>query len=267
MHTTFVCARSCAVFATFFLLSPVLADVYVPTSASGSQIQGVDGTIFGWNRQDANSTYSGWDFFEGTQNPATVGLGFSDSSPDKINPFGTPSTIAVGTGAIPTASGNIYSPFATLSFLGTAASGTLGSGGSEFTRLVAQIRTSGTGLDESSILLTVGGSAVAPGLLLSSDGLPAPPAAPAGTPPGTDYLALWDINGSQAGYDFAFTGAGSSLSLEEFEVDTFVRNSAFVTPSISAVPEPSSLAVLTILGGFAIGQRRRRKPVSTSASS
>ncbi|WP_404307100.1 PEP-CTERM sorting domain-containing protein [Neorhodopirellula lusitana] len=252
MHCIINRAFVCALLLGSLVSASVSAEVFIPNSS----VDGIDGDVFGWTRGDANSTYSGWDIFEGRN---AEGNAFKDSTPD-IGLIGNASTIGVGPGSIYTGSGNIYSPFAPLSFTGTAASGT---DDGSFTRIVAQIRAGSTAIDQNSLLMNIGGSQTAPSLFLETEGLPASPAAPAGTPPGRDYLALWDINGTASGYDFAFDSVGSSFTLAEMHIDTFVSDTAFVTPS--AVPEPSAMVATLFAGSGLLLRRRRKRRVGVNA--
>jgi len=228
--------------------------------APGDAIPGVSGDIFLWGRGDSNSTFSAWDTFEAVLPPNFVatnaGAGFTDSTPD-AGLFGNASSISVGAGiGFPLSSGNAYSPFVPLGFSASVSSGTTGGA---FTRIVAQMETLGNILDDSSILLTLGnGTNLAPSLLLKTQGLPPNPN---GGGAGTDYLALWDINGSADSYDLAFNAAGSSLSLSQFQLDSFVQSSAFSTPTVTAVPEPSSFALMAV-GAFGLVWRRKRQKLA-----
>src|SRR6056297_167821 len=205
--------RLCAVFgAMVCAFSTASAAVFGP----GAEPPGVIGDVFVWSRGDAHSTYSAWDRFEGVADPTSTP--FVDSTPDILQ-IGDASSIGVGPGYIPTSSGNVYSPFAAIAYTASAASGTAGG---NHTRIVAQMRMSGGRVDPpagsldprgdrvdiESVLLSVGGQQQAPDLLMQTTGLP--PATSFSTEFGTDYLAVWDIAGSAATYDFAFNSAVSS---------------------------------------------------------
>jgi hypothetical protein len=232
------------------------AAIYSP----GDSVPGVTGDVFTWSRGDANSTYSGWDRFEAVlpSDDPQVTLpppgSYTDSTPDLPGQFGTPSSITVSAGGIRVGSGNAYSPFAPLSFNATINSGTAGG---DFTRIVAQIRSIGTEMDYSSILLstdTLSSGNVAPSLMLETG------RAPFGGFGGgdiVDYLAMWDLNSSQEAYRIDFNSASSSFSLDQFNVDTFTQSTAFVTPT--AIPEPGAVALLGLLSGGVLLRRRRRR--------
>lgn len=212
----------------------------------GQSIDAVQGDVFTWSLGEANSTFSGWDEFSSLTNPP----------PDVIGQFGIPHTISETTGAaFLTSGGNIYSPIAATDFTGTINSGTGGSN----TRIVAQFRTRGQGLAEDSILLSSD---------LSQDGTIAPDFAielsrfAVGGFGGdqVDYLALWDLP-SQDAYRIDFNAAASSMSLDQFYVDTYTQNSEFA--SVTAVPEPASWLALTIgSAGIGLYRIRRRKRCS-----
>ncbi|TWT49622.1 PEP-CTERM motif protein [Rubripirellula amarantea] len=229
--------------------SAAFAAIYVP----GDVVPNVSGEIFGWSRGDANSTYSGWDVFEAAILPNNPINGFVDSTPDIAGQFGTASSIAVGPGGISVESGNAYSPFAPLSFQSTINSGT---SGGDNTRIVAQFQTGGSELNYG-------------GLLLSFDELTAGTIAPTfametsrtslGGSSGDmiQYLAIWDLTTSQDSFRLDFGAAGSSLSLQQFHVDTFTQSTAFASPT--AVPEPGSWALLGLVAGGVLLRRRRDK--------
>jgi hypothetical protein len=223
--------------------------------APGQPVPGLVGDAFGWSRGAANSTYSGWDFFEAVAAPGFAGTPFTDSTPDIVGQFGTPSSISVGPGALGVGSGNAYSPFVALSFSSIVNSGT--SGGNN-TRIVAQFRTGGSELDYQGILLSTSTETpgtVAPSLMMETGRV----ALGGFGGDQVDYLSLWDLTSSQSAFRLDFRAASSSLSLQEFHLDTFVHNSAFITPS--AVPEPGTLAVLGFVtgGGWMVRRLRRKK--------
>lgn len=240
--------------AVFFGSSATHAAIYAP----GQAVPGLIGDAFGWSRGDANSTFSGWDFLEAVATPGFAGTPFTDSTPDIPGQFGTPSSISVGPGALGVGSGNAYSPFVALSFSSIVNSGT--SGGTH-TRIVAQFRTGGSELDYQGILLST--STESPGTLVPSLMLETGRVALGGFGGDqVDYLALWDLNSSQSAFRLDFKAASSSLSLQQFHLDTLVQSSAFITPS--AVPAPGTLAVLGFVsgGGWVVRRLRRKKSVS-----
>jgi len=240
-------------FACLVPATSVWGAIFVP----GDTVPGVTGDVFTWNRGDANSTFSGWDVFENViaavSNPSLAGIPFTDSTPDVPGQFGSPSSLSVGPGWLGVGSGNVYSPFVALSFSSAVQTGT---GGGDFTRIVAQFRTGGSELDYGSILLSdtlgVAGN-VAPSLMIETGRMPA------GGFGGdqVDFLALWDLNSSQEAFRIDFNAASSSLSLQEFHLDTFTQGTTFLTPTM--IPEPSSFAALGLLtSGMLIRRRRRR---------
>ncbi len=240
-----------------------------PASAAiigpGQTIVGVDGPIFGWARGDVGSTYSGWDVFEAALppgNPAGApSFGFTDTTPEVAGQFGTPGSITVSPGGIPTGSGNAYSPFAALSFNAIVPSGIAGAN----TRIVAQFQTGGSELAYGNIFLSLNTAAagtIAPSFAIETG------RTPLGGFGGeqVEYLALWDLTTSQSAFRLDFGAAESSLGLQQFHVDTFTSNTSFVTPSVTAIPEPGSLAVLG-LTGVAVVMVRRRGRVASGRSS
>ena len=250
LRPRFVFWFATAILGSLFFAAVSDAAIYVP----GDTVPGTSGTTFGWSRGSANSTYSGWDVFEAVTAPGFSGTPFIDQTPDLPDPFGSASLIGVSAGAVGVGSGNAYSPFVALDFSSIIRSGTAGGGN---TRIVAQFRTGGSEIDYGSILLstsTATDGTIAPSLMLETG------RTPLGGFGGNqvDYLALWDLSSSQAEFRIDFNAAASSLSLQQFHVDTFVQNSAFITPS--AVPEPGTLATLGVVAGVAsIGYRFRRR--------
>tara|TARA_R110002049_G_scaffold285698_4_gene466905 strand:+ start:5633 stop:6367 length:735 start_codon:yes stop_codon:yes gene_type:complete len=233
-----------------FLLAacPSLASaaIYAP----GDAVPGTSGDVFGWARGDADSTYSGWDFFEGV--PGGDGGPLTDSTPDVMGQFGTPSVISTTGGYLPVGSGNLYSPFAALDFTVLANSGI---SGGDNTRIVAQFQTGGSELDYDSILLgsDVGtDGTIAPNLLIETGRI----ALGGFGGDRVQYLALWDLDSSQSAFRIDFNASESSLSLEEFHVDTFTQATSFLTPT--AVPEPGSLAFLGLATTAMVLRRKRR---------
>ncbi len=240
-------------FSSLFLVTywaaPTRAEIFGP----GSVIPGVTGDVFTWSRGDANSTFSGWDRFEAVFVPGFAGTPFTDSTPDVVGQFGAPGSISVSPGAVGVGSGNAYSPFVALQFNSVVNSGT--SGGPN-TRIVAQFRTGGSELAYGAISLNTSltnRGNIAPSLLLETGRL---------TLGGfggdqVDYLALWDLASSQSAYRLDFGAAESSLSLQEFYVDSFTQSDAFSTPFVTAVPEPTSMAILGLVAAGGAVYRRR----------
>lgn len=238
---------------TLLLLCPVAeAAIYAP----GQSVPGVSGgDVFTWERGDFGSTYSGWDVFEAVLPPNDPSGGFVDGTPDISGQFGTPSSVTASPGAIQVGSGNIYSPFAPLNFTAAVNAGTAGG---DNTRIVAQFRTGGAELDYGGILLSTDSLTpgnIAPSLMLetgrrSLGGFGGDQ---------VDYLALWDFDSSQASYRLDFGSPTSSLSLQEFHLDTFTQSTPFVTPTLTAIPEPGSIALLGVCAGTVFLRRPRRR--------
>lgn len=252
MRCIFNCALVCALLLSSLNSSSVSAAIYAP----GDSVDGVQGEVFGWSRSDTNSAYNAWDIFEGTFSAG--GNPFSDSSPDVAGQFGTPiGTINVGPGTF-NVGGNAYSNSFALDFNSVVPSGT----GSTNTRIVAQFETGGSELDYSSILLSTNSATdgtIVPGMVkeISRVALGGFGGAE------VQYLALWDIVGSQAEYRIDFNASASSLSLREFHVDSFTQSTPFVTPV--AVPEPSSFALIGLAGLGCWVKRRVRRRLPTDA--
>lgn len=236
----------------------------------GDTIPDVAGDLFSWDVGDPGSTYSGWDNFSlGGGDPNQVP---STYTPDVAGQFGTPSLLRLNSGgSFLTSGGNLYSFAAAQDFTATVNSGTSGAGtsggasGSSFTRIVAQFQTLGTELDYESILLSSDTSAagsIAPNLLVET-GREAQ-----GGFGGSEVkrLAVWDLDSAQESYRIDFVAAGSSLSLDQFSIDTRVQSTPF--SSVTAVPEPAGWAGLAAVGvgfaGWRARRRRRRLPLVVS---
>ena len=253
---------ACGLVAALAASSPASlhADIYRP----GDNVREAIGTVFSWTQGDQHSTFSGWNTFDesvfGTEDdPASPPHVFE---PD-VGSFGTPSSLSLNTaGSFVTSGGNLYSFSVAQDFTATINSGT--SGGSN-TRIVSQFRTLGTELDYDSILLSEDLGAAgsrAPDMMVETERVAL------GGFGGTevDYLAVWDLPTSQEAFRLDFNAAGSSLSLDQFYVDTFTQDSPFVTPT--AIPEPASFAALGVFGVSAFGVarlRRRRKAAMANA--
>lgn len=233
----------------FLVSTAVKADIYAP----GDSVPDTSSEVFGWLRGDAGSTYSGWDLFENNTSPNDPIAGYTDVTPDAPGQFGDVASFTVSPGSIATGSGNIYSPFAALSFYSIVPTGTAGSN----TRIVAQFRSIGE-LDYDSILLSAStGTAgtIAPTMMKETGRGVGGGGGFSGE--SVDYLALWDISDSQAEYRIDFATPAPHVSLDQFHVDSFTSNTAFVSPT--AIPEPSSFAAIGMIGGLLTLRRRRRK--------
>ena len=240
----------------FFATCPSLAPaaIYGP----GDSVPGTSSEVFGWNRGDSHSTYGGWDSFEyviaaaaDPMLPASIPL--VDDTPDVPGQFGTPSSVSTPGGWIPVGSGNLYSPFVALDFSSIIRSGTTGG---PHTRIVAQFQTGGSEMDYDSVLLSSDvdeEGTVAPDLFIETGRFPL------GGFGGdrVDFLALWDLDGSQAEYRVDFNASESSLALEQFHVDTLTQSTPFITPT--AVPEPGALSFLCLVTSATLLRRKRNR--------
>ncbi len=236
----------------FSELKNVLSVLVIAGSAVGTQAALTTpdiGTLstggsLGWTRGDANSTYQHWDVF-------TTPVGAPGNSPDvaNSNPNGTANLQQSDPTAFVTSGGNIYSFAAATAFEVTVPE--FGNAGN-FTRVMVQWTTQGNELDYASLLLDgavpvyseeigrmdlggMGGALV-------------------------DYLAVWDLSDNPTSFELTFHAAGSSMSLDQFVVDTHNRSTPF--PSLAgapSVPEPTTLAMVGIAASFFAVTRRRAK--------
>lgn len=236
------------------------AAIFVP----GESVPGVPGEVFGWTPSSTNSSFAFWDSFAGFPGgtaPGFLPAGTSPSADSTFTGAGLPSLLTFDSNQSLASSGNAYgglfgpgddSTFVTDAFA-TVRSGTTGGG---FTRIVAQFETLGSELDYSSILLS--SSAIAAGTIAPSFAVETNRTSLGGTfgGEGVSYLALWDLDSSQSEYRFDFEAQSSSMSMDKLRIDTFTQSTPFITPS--AVPEPSSLAILGLIAG-GLAMRRKRQ--------
>lgn len=223
----------------------------------GDTIPQVSGELFSWDVGDPGSSFSGWDNFSlGGGDPNQVP---STYTPDVTGQFGTPSLLQLNSGgSFLTSGGNLYSFAAAQDFTATVNSGgSSGAAGDSFTRIVAQFQSLGTELDYESILLsseTGSAGTIAPNLLVETG------RTDLGGFGGTEvrHLAVWDLASAQDAFRLDFNAAGSSMSLDQFSLNTRVQSTPF--GSVTAVPEPAGWAGLAAAGiGFAAWRARRRR--------
>ena len=232
-----------SILAVLFLIQTASAAVVVPSA---------DDSRFGWSRGDVNTFYSGWDTF--VDEDGTAGGFFLDTTPDltlaglTAAPGGFASINETSGGTIPVGSGNIYSPFATLTFAVNVPSYDLGDG--FLTRIVAQFRTQATPLDYSSI--TLGGQAASYTEIISSE----VSSGPFGDSTTVEYLASWDLPTTATDYTLAFNASETSLSLDQLHIDG----------SVAAIPEPAAVLWFVAIAGGAAFCRLRKKSQFVKAS-
>ncbi|QDV44623.1 hypothetical protein Enr13x_44910 [Stieleria neptunia] len=256
----FICLAVAIGFGSIGTGSVATAAIFTP----GESVPDVNGEVFTWSESAANSSFVFWDSFDdfpGGTTPGFLPAGTSPTANESFGDGGPISSLTFESNQSLASSGNAYGglfgPGDSSSFLtdayATVRSGTSGGG---FTRIVAQFETLGSELDYSSVLLSA--SAATAGTIAPSLVLETARVSLGGTfgGEGVSYLALWDLDSSQAEYRFDFNAQSTSMSLDQFRIDTFTQNTPFITPS--AVPEPGGLAVLAVVAGGMVLRRRRR---------
>ena len=243
------------------LESPVFAAPIVP----GQSVPGVSDDIFTWSSSQADSTFASWtrfDGFAGGTAPGFLPAGTSPTSNDSFDGSGTGTSITFESNQSLASSGNAYGglfgPGDDSTFL-TDAFATIGAGasGGDFTRIVVQWDTLGSELDYSSILLSPSVATegtITPSLAIETDRSSLGGAFGGA---GVSYLAVWDLDSSQDPFRVDFQASSNNLSIDNFRVDSFTQSTGFA--SLTAVPEPSSIGLMGLVGfGWITGRRRRR---------
>lgn len=248
-----------ALSVSFLLNHAASAAVIVP----GNAVPNVSGDVFTWDESDTDSTFAFWSRFDGFPGGTAPGFLPAGTSPTPDSSFGTfaSSLTFESNQSIPSsgnAYGGLFGPGDDSTFL-TDAFATVRSGtsGGNFTRIVAQFDTLGSELDYSSILLSP--SAATAGSIAPSFEIETDRVSLGGTFGGeaVSYLALWDLDTSQSEFRVDFMAASNNMSIDNFRVDSMTQSSAFVTPS--AVPEPSSFALIGLLAVAGLTFKRRHK--------
>jgi hypothetical protein len=202
-----------------------------------------------WLRGSANTTYYGWDVFEG--GPVLL----ADSTPD-INPAAISgvSIVQNNTEGFPIvrSSTNLYSgPGATDTFDLTATVKTAGVAASGFTTILVQLAGSSFGPGQTPAQFDAG-SFLINGQLPNyiTDGY------------GTDNRNLWwmewTLPGNQPSYALEMDAPLSSGSLSKITINTAWNSAAALDNSnVTIVPEPTAAALLAGAGLLGLGRRRQ----------
>ena len=227
---------------------PVFAVLALTTSASALNITGFAAPD-AWLRGGANTTYYGWDVFEG--GPILL----ADTTPD-INPYAISgvSIVQNNTEGFPIvrSSTNLYSgPGVTDTFDLTATVKTDGIAASGFTAVLIQLAGSSFGPGQTPAQFDAG-SFLINGQLPNyiTDGY------------GTDNRNLWwmewTLPGNQPSYALEMDAQFSSGSLSKITIDSAWHSTAALDNSnVSIVPEPTAAALLAATGLLGLGRRRR----------
>jgi len=206
------------------------------SSASATFIVPDVGT-YGWDRgTTAFSTYAEWDIFTAPAGPNSpdagsyIGGTLPVTAPD-YNAFDANGS----SNSFITSGSNIYS------FSGVVSPqvdfGGFGLGSGNFTTVLLQVRTLGTEIDLSTVLLN---GTIAPS---SVDELERVSLGSTGSQ--VDTLFRFDLVGDLDSYSINFAALGTSMSFDRVSVDTF-----------TFVPAPGA-AFLLGLGGLVVSRRRR----------
>lgn len=235
--------------------------------APGDTVPGVQGDVFTWSAGSSHSTFAFWDSFAafpGGTVPGGIAPDTDIAADLSFANGGISSDLTFDSFATIVGSGNAYGfnfapglPAFQPDFITDATlnvrSGT--SGGSN-TRIVAQWRTQGSELDYDGILLRASATdpGIAPSLSIETGRMSL------GGFGGelVDRLAIWDLATSQDEFNIDFNANANHLSLDQVRVDSFTQASAFT--SVTAVPEPGSMALLSLTTGVVANRCRRRKP-------
>jgi len=232
-----------------FLILFLFAGLLKPDIAQAEIIPSIDSPSFGWVRGTPNSTFSGWDVFSNeTPTLATI----LDSTPELPGQFGASAQLRETSGlGIVVGSGNIYGLSGATTFIVEQPGLNLGPSASA--RIVAQFQTLGSELNYGSIRLSgTGFTNMLPNFTqeLSRSAF-GPPGGGQGSGVNVRYLAGWDLSQNIGNYSLAFESAASAVSLARFQLDTFA--------TVTAVPEPASIALLALGVTGVLLLRARRK--------
>lgn len=246
------------------LLFPAIcsADIFTP----GSTVSGVRGEVFTWSSGVANSTSAFWDsfhLFPGGTAPGGIAPGTDVAAEVSFADGGIDSDLTFDSFATIVGSGNAYGfnfapglpafqpEFVTDATLNVRS----GIAGGSNTRIVAQWRTQGSELDYERLLLrtTPTAEGIAPSLSLETG------RSSLGGFGGelVDHMAIWDLTSSQAEFNIDFNADANHMSLDQVRIDSFTQATPFA--AVTAVPEPGSLALLSLATGLAANRYRRRK--------
>jgi hypothetical protein len=208
---------------------------------------GATSPFAGWTVGAVDSTWAQWDVFStpsGTNAPDEGKFPNTGAYLPTVQEGG-------GSGAFLTGGGNIYS-FSSPTSFDVAVPNLAGKPASYVTRVVAQVHTLGSLLQQSTVQLTYNNGT--PTVLTPASATLALDIPAAGGFGGAEQLwrYVWDVPYSGANYLVEFGASSSSMSLAGVRIDTFTQD--------GVVPEPATFGLLgvavTALAG--LGRRVRR---------
>lgn len=245
----------------FGTLATAVAAVTVGPVASATFIVPTASSV-GFDAQTAKTTYGQWDIFSvPVTGPNFADIGTYNGGASPAVPFQA-TLVQNVIGAIPTGSGNIYSPSTIADFDVVLPAAVDALPGDVNTRVVVQFGTLGTEIDYGSLELTDGSTTLTPieeGYLSYNVSLVT---TPGGTFPSVtaEYLAVFDFVGAPSELTLSLTASGVNLSLDTVRVDTFSSATPLGSPDVPvfAIPEPATAGVLMV-GVVLLSRARRRR--------
>lgn len=202
----------------------------------------------GWTRNTGNTVYAHWDSFslDGPSvipsPPAPVANPDGDLTPD-VNNYGTQlaATVPLNPATFGTSTDNWYTaagPGAFVSYV--FADNLINPPGFGPVTAALQIKTQGTPLDTSSVILQDGATTNiwtpdSSTLLSNSGGV-------------QEWLFLWDLSADISTYFFSYTATGAHMSLDQVAID--------IGPSPVPVPAAIWLFVSGLLGMVGVARRK-----------
>jgi hypothetical protein len=258
-----ICSRAFAFTFSCLLIGSAHAEIFVP----GQSVPGVRGDVFTWSEGSEHSRFAAWDSFvgfSGATSPGGIAPGTVVGPNASFDDDTTASDLRFDSFSTITSGGNAYGfnfapglPASQPEFItDVTANVRSGTSGGDFTRVVAQWQTQGAELNYDSILLKTSEEpdGIAPALSVETERI---------TLGGfggelVSRVAVWDLGTSQELFELDFNAASNHVSLDRFRVDSLTQSVPFA--AVTAIPEPSSIALLLFSCG--LGLNRRRKAIA-----